>query len=386
MLIDKRISLLLLFFLSMCLYAFSAWSALPFAVLGLVFSFCIFGVYISLFRISFSFHLLCFYLFFLLFAALQTRFETSGLYVFLQLVFSSFVIFFAGRCFSSAGVLKFFVLLPCALLVVFFLAWLAGGLVLFKPWIFSELNPNVMGFICYLVVFFISIGFFLFKGFFKKLFFVFLLLIAFFLVAVSGARSVLGAFVFSIFIFILIRNFNLGWRFFTLFFFAVFAFSPILSYFYAGSVDAGGAQDLSVAIFDATGKSLYTGREQIWSILFDAIEKNPFFGLGLGFDLEQLGIDVSAHNFYLIMLLQFGIVGYILFSVWFYLLVRFVRGGAFRQNSRVSDLALAWFLSVLMQQNFEQFLFQNNLAASFMLWFIVGVAFSYNPRFDKLKE
>ncbi len=62
--------------------------------------------------------------------------------------------------------------------------------------------------------------------------------------------------------------------------------------------------------------SILTGRELVWRIAWDSFLENPILGLGFGVSAESLfytrGIDLTAHNTYLSVLTEIGLVGLIL--------------------------------------------------------------------------
>lgn len=62
-----------------------------------------------------------------------------------------------------------------------------------------------------------------------------------------------------------------------------------------------------------------SGREQIWSVLIDSIQKNLFLGKGFGVStiaiLKPEGINLGAHNLYLALLSEIGLIGFLLFSL-----------------------------------------------------------------------
>lgn len=90
-------------------------------------------------------------------------------------------------------------------------------------------------------------------------------------------------------------------------------------------------EDLILRIF-STGQSLSTGnlneREVVWQIGLDAWEEQPFIGRGVdSFDKmsNHAHMDLEAHNTYLSILVEYGIVGFMLYmsilvSLFFYIL------------------------------------------------------------------
>lgn len=62
--------------------------------------------------------------------------------------------------------------------------------------------------------------------------------------------------------------------------------------------------------------STLAGREVSWNYAFDRFLESPIFGIGFGISQEHLilgGIDISTHNAHLSILLETGLIGYLLF-------------------------------------------------------------------------
>lgn len=134
------------------------------------------------------------------------------------------------------------------------------------------------------------------------------------------------------------------------------------------------------------GLSVYTGRESLWPSVMDGIEERPYYGHGskanMRFTRHMRGGQTqehSAHNLYLATLYQVGIVG--LFGVallisavwWSYFDVGFLW---------LTRVAGAFFLGILLRENFEVSLTQNNLQMGVGEWAIIACGIC--PWFDDL--
>jgi O-antigen ligase len=130
-----------------------------------------------------------------------------------------------------------------------------------------------------------------------------------------------------------------------------------------------------------TGQTFFSGRQIVWSIYMLLIGQAPWIGHGFAFDeivdtalLEGLPDNyagLSAHNQYLMIALQTGIVGLLAFgffvsSLWNQL----VRG----PNAAAFRLVGPAFLAFLLHEVFEVTLIQNNLIGAWPMWMLIGFA------------
>jgi O-antigen ligase len=134
------------------------------------------------------------------------------------------------------------------------------------------------------------------------------------------------------------------------------------------------SQALNTYSLQLTGKPTDTGREEMWAGLFTYIEQRPLFGWGAGVVPEDFtGIPLSAHNGFLQIWLQLGIVGLLLQIA----LLTAVGLWLFRKrHNRVSRVALAVFLALIVRDMFEVALIQNNAPLTTLAWLVIGVGVS----------
>lgn len=122
---------------------------------------------------------------------------------------------------------------------------------------------------------------------------------------------------------------------------------------------------------DITGKNIMSGRQIIWPEVAAFVLEKPWLGWGGGSQLRNFShLTLSAHNLYLQILLQVGVVGLtalliFLFSIW----------NIFWRLSFNKDIrwAAASFIYVLLCQNFEVTLTQNNMALSWPMWCFIAL-------------
>jgi hypothetical protein len=159
------------------------------------------------------------------------------------------------------------------------------------------------------------------------------------------------------------------WRFYALFWLVVAACSVItlivpvlgmLPFFEQATA-------LSEQVFN---KSLHSGRSLLWMLVFQGILEAPLLGHGPYYLPRNLfAIDLSAHNLYLQVALQVGLLGLstllgTLFAAW-----RTLWQG--RHDSRVR-LAAGFAAAILIHQTFDVSLTQHNLSLGLLMWMILG--------------
>ncbi len=177
-------------------------------------------------------------------------------------------------------------------------------------------NPNGLGIFASLLLVLALVGREYFKSFFSKTDLWWIILSCLFALLLSGSRtSIIASFLFLAFI-----------RF--------FRFSPAIGFILL-LILAVGAEAISsnlVGIAEMLGLSEYfrtetlqqgSGRYIAWNFAWDAIEENFWFGRGFAFDewlmdsnqdvLNDLGHQGGVHNTYLIVWLNTGFIGLLLF-------------------------------------------------------------------------
>lgn len=135
--------------------------------------------------------------------------------------------------------------------------------------------------------------------------------------------------------------------------------------------------DLEELVFEYTGKRLLSGREEIWPTLIEAILAQPLLGYGPGMVASEFApshfYGLSAHNLYLQVGLQVGLVGLALVL----LLLQSIWGIFWRGRTDATvRLAGAFFIATLTHQMFEVALTQNNLSVGLIQWTIIGIGAS----------
>jgi O-antigen ligase len=188
------------------------------------------------------------------------------------------------------------------------------------------------------------------KGKLQNIFFLGLVGLSVFTIGISGSRGGLFALIFTAFYLLFFNK-----QYSKLLLFSVF-FSACAMVVLGGNLDLAVVERLQPLIEGdfSTGTS---GRLEIWGELFNVYSSNLFttlFGLGVGMS-EMVGMKADPHNFYLQILSEFGIVGFIFFigsASWLIVRIWLFKGGK-QHNYRIylsSSLfvvGIAWCASSL---------------------------------------
>jgi len=132
-------------------------------------------------------------------------------------------------------------------------------------------------------------------------------------------------------------------------------------------------QTLDTYSLQFTGKSIYTGRAEMWVGLREYIEQRPLVGWGTGVTPEDLtGSSLSAHNGYIQLWLQLGIDGLVLQIMLLIALLVWL----FKRHNHVSRVALAVLSGMIVHEIFEVTLIQNNTSLTILTWLVIGMGVS----------
>lgn len=123
-----------------------------------------------------------------------------------------------------------------------------------------------------------------------------------------------------------------------------------------------------------TGKSIMSGRNELWVPLLEFINQRPLVGYSPGTMASELfSTDQSPHNLYLNILMQIGYLGLIsillIFLVIWMTLINV-------KNNFIVKLSGSYFIGIIIHQSFEITLFQNQLSIGLLQLFIVAIGLS----------
>lgn len=238
-----------------------------------------------------------------------------------------------------------------------------------------NINPNTIAILAYILWFFPFLYFIEHKTKYAKIKISLLTIFVGTILYLSGTRSVILAVAFMILTYSLWGIISKHKFLFNLYFISVMIFiigftivyphlDTILYNFYD-------YQDI-VCLY--TGKRLYSGRQEIWGVLLYYLKQKPFLGYGSGaLTSEFIHADLSAHNLYLEIAIQVGIIGlffllFFLFNIWKIFWMN-------RHDKKVI-LCACFFIGILIHQMFEVLLIKADIAIDLLMWLLIGIGLS----------
>ncbi|WP_436938458.1 O-antigen ligase family protein [Staphylococcus xylosus] len=138
-------------------------------------------------------------------------------------------------------------------------------------------------------------------------------------------------------------------------------------------------------MLEHTGKSIMSGRSDIWLSVNEYISLKPFLGYGPNVVASDLiSKNASTHNLYLNLTLQLGYLGLmILIILLFIIFLNYLKPKA----NIIIKLSAVFFFGILTHQLFEITLIQNQLSIGLFQWIIIAVGVSETHKFElKYKE
>jgi O-antigen ligase len=190
-----------------------------------------------------------------------------------------------------------------------------------------------------------------------------------------GERALIPAALFATALYFVLRRFRPSFPVLCALFLLIMLGEVLLVGFISGLNHMSSFVDLNSMIVDITGRRLNSGREHVWSMISYYISINPWFGLGSGIqpsDVFESPVR-SAHNSFLQVLMQVGIVG-----LGFLVLQMFLFWRSFGRiaDSPLRAAALSYFVFVVFHASSESFLTNTNLTKAALVWINFGLLFS----------
>ncbi|MDY0404720.1 O-antigen ligase family protein [Virgibacillus sp. 179-BFC.A HS] len=134
----------------------------------------------------------------------------------------------------------------------------------------------------------------------------------------------------------------------------------------------------SMLLFD---KNLFSGRGEIWDIVIHTILQKPWLGYGTGVSASDVSASqLTAHNMYLQITLELGLVGLI---VLFILLLSIWRGLMRKMDSFAAKWSACFMLGILVYESFELTLFENNFSVAFFQWLVMAFGIGFRKENDR---
>ncbi|GIN69618.1 hypothetical protein J14TS2_00930 [Bacillus sp. J14TS2] len=241
-------------------------------------------------------------------------------------------------------------------------------------------NSNTIGGYTYLLAFFPLLYL---VGYNKNKRYIFVILImSISVIYLSGTRSIMLAVGFGILTYILWKVITQNRLLFYGYFIVMLMIIFLITVVYPNINKFGKFIELNDLSIKYTGKSLLSGRNQIWELLLDFIAQEPLFGYGSGtIPNNLLQTTLTSHNLYIQIALQVGLIGLL-----FLLLFLFAIWKTFweERNNPMIILVSCYFIGIIIYQVFEVTLTQNNFGFMILQWIILGIGLSYC--YDKINS
>lgn len=208
---------------------------------------------------------------------------------------------------------------------------------------------------------------------FSKIDYLFIVAGCFLLYIANSRSSLLSLVVFIVLRFLFTKNIVKNKKKIFIICIIIFTLFPYLYMYLYESNFKDVLNDLSWKYFR---KRFFSGRQELWGKLTDYISQKPLMGYGFDVTPETLfGVNLSSHNWYIQILLQMGLVGYLLLInilniVW--------KALDFEKNNIVSLNSSAFLIGVLLWQCFEVSITQNNISIGILVWMVFGMGINKN--------
>lgn len=248
----------------------------------------------------------------------------------------------------------------------------------------GHLNTNTIGSFAFFLAFFPLLYLVGYSKGFKKSRILIILALTTIAIFATDTRSVLLSAVSGLVTFIFWKSITKNKLFFYLYFMLIVAYNYFIVVVYPNLYKWEHFYTLNQWSIKLTDKPIMTGRNTIWAQLVDLISLKPWLGYGASVVPEDfLSTSLSAHNLYLQIGLQAGLVGIILLFLFF-----FVIWNSFWKNKTDPKVKLAscFFISILIHQSFEVTLTHNQFSIGLLQWLIVAFGLNYVLNKTKINE
>lgn len=205
-----------------------------------------------------------------------------------------------------------------------------------------------------------------------------------FLILLSRSRGVLLDIVF----FLLIRGL---WRYiagnsklYWLAFAACIAFVVLLVPLYVLLSYSTIGTELNAIVNQFTGVQLFSGRNILWPAYLYFISLKPLFGYGFGNEVGNMMVvaglpsdlvGLSAHNLYLMVATQTGLIGLGALLFFFAIVWSILYHN---RATQIGSISCACFLTGLFNETLEVTLIQTNMDVVVFFWFLVALGMRYD--------
>ena len=238
-------------------------------------------------------------------------------------------------------------------------------------------NPNGLGIITLIMLFFqiISIKFLNRWGKGIFLIFIFLNLIIMFS---TTSRTVWLTLLVILTAFITFKHFN---KYFKYLFFIILPSTFLFVYSYINLQDTSLGTKLNDLSKDLFNKNFFSGRSELWSEIWNGIQPSIWLGHGIGTRPRDIAdVTSSAHNQYMQIIIDTGLIGLIAFSVLLFFIWKLLLKKIHEND--IAKWSACFFIGILVYQSLEVSLFMNNPSYSHFQWLIITIGIGFKDWTD----
>src|SRR5699024_1634922 len=262
-----------------------------------------------------------------------------------------------------------------------FMFFVAFPLLLIISFVISDfLNKNSIGAYSFFLSFFPLLYLIGYSKSLKKSQIMLIFVLAGILIFASDSRSIFLSISFSFLTYFSWNFISKNKILFNLYFLIIVVFVYLFTLVYPKIYTWNSFYKLDNLSLKLAGKPLLTGRERIWERLVGYIEQKPFLGYSSSTLPEHFASSsLSAHNTYLQIGLQTGILGIFLLLLFFFFIWK--KSWSARLDSK-TKLASSFFIGIIVYQLFEVNLTQSNFGLGLVQWMIIGFLLSFSNKQD----
>ena len=286
-----------------------------------------------------------------------------------------FTVFISTLNWNGKTINIIYVLTSVFVLFNFFI-WIINGF----PRMFSSIfpNSNTFGPYMFLSIFIILLKLQTTKN---KVSSYFILFTALLLMLFSDTRSIIIASIVAIIIYTIWKYITATKLLSTLFFTIFTIIMCIVLFLYPRLPQWSNFYYVEKWMIETTGKSMMSGRDEIWLAVTEVINLSPLLGYGPDTIPSDILVgNYSTHNIYLNIALQTGYIGLLVFFILIYFIFMNLRKN---RNHNSGKLVGAYFFAILVHQMFEITLIQNQLSIGLLQWLVIGIGLSFSINLNK---
>lgn len=346
-----------------------------FSIIVFVGYFLKFGLRLNKINILLLFFIL--YLFFLIIYSLVTN-DLDGIrYSAKILVFICLLFLMSTIKYDKTKILMIaivFTYLP----IVNFLQWISSIETFKYTGIFN--NPNTLGISIYLALFIHILLFNLTKNLLAKFLITLVILLDVLLLFLSSSRAVWISLMIGVLVYFIFKFISKNKLIYRICYLFTVASIISYSYLYPKLQETKIGIILDDFIIEYTGKSFYSGRQDLWLYIINLIEQKKILGYGVSTTLSDVMLTgFTAHNTYLSVILQTGILGFLIYLILLFLIWDLLYFKVDKLNSTLKIFP-AFFISLLIYQTFELSFMQGrySLGVIEMMFVAMGISMISN--------